>query len=99
MVTNADYLCYLIYMFANYMFSDATITGGIIDIYNEDNEVILSIHVYSGNPDSVTFIRGNGKGIAEAVIVMNVLISFIRMIHVKHSHPFHVINRIVSVSE
>lgn len=99
MVTNADYLCYLIYMFADYMFSNATITGDIVDIYNEDNKVILSIQVYSDNPDSVTFIRGNGKGIAEAVIVMNVLISFIRMIHVKHSHPFHVINRIVSVSE
>lgn len=62
MVTNADYLCYLVYMFAGYMFSDATITGGSIDIYNEDNEVTLSIHVYSGNPDSVTFIRRNGKG-------------------------------------
>lgn len=99
MMTNADYLCYLIYMFADYMFSDATITSGRVDIYNEDNEVILSIHVYSGNPDSVTFIRGSGKGVVEAVTVMNVLISFIRMIHVKHSHPFHIINRIVSVSE
>nr|DAR18436.1 MAG TPA: hypothetical protein [Caudoviricetes sp.] len=99
MMTNADYLCYLIYMFADYMFSDATIVSDTIDIYNEDSEVILSIHVYSGNPDSVTFIRGNGKGVVEAVTVMNVLISFIRMIHVKHSHPFHVINRLVSVSE
>ena len=98
-MTNADYLCYLIYMFADYMFSDATITSGRVDIYNEYNEVILSIHVYNGNPDSVTFIRGNGKGVVEAVTVMNVLINFIRMIHAKHSHPFYVINRIVSVSE
>ena len=98
-MTNADYLCYLIYMFADYMFSDATINCGRVDIYNEDNEVILSIHVYSANPDSVTFIRGNGKGAEESVTVMNVLISFIRMIHAKHSHPFYVINRIVSVSE
>lgn len=98
-MNNGDYLCYLIYMFADYMFSNATINGGRVDIYNEDCKVILSILVYSGNPDSVVFIRGNGKGVAEAVTVMNVLICFIRMIHVMHSHPFYVINRIVSVSE
>nr|DAN45940.1 MAG TPA: hypothetical protein [Caudoviricetes sp.] len=98
-MNNGDYLCYLIYMFADYMFSNVTINSGRVDIYNEDGEVILSIHVYSGNPDSVVFIRGNGKGVTEVVTVMNVLISFIRMIHVKHSHPFYVINRIVSVSE
>lgn len=98
-MNNRDYLCYLIYMFADYMFSDATIVNGRVDIYNECNEVILSIHVYSSNPDSVTFIRGNAKGSTEAVAVMNDLISFLRMIHDKHDHPFDVINRLVSVSE
>lgn len=98
-MTNADYLCYLIYMFADYMFSDATINSGRVDIYNEHNEVVLSIHVYSGSPDSVSFIRGNAKGANEAVAIMNVFISFLRMIHAKHAHPFYVINRLVSVSE
>lgn len=98
-VTNADYLCYLIYMFADYMFSDATLVNGRIDIYNESNEVVLSIYVNAATPDSTEFIKANAKGSIEAVTVMNVFISFLRMVHDIHAHPFDVINRLVSVSE
>lgn len=98
-MSDRDYLCYLIYMFAGYMFSDATLVNGRVDIYNESNELILSIYVNSVTPDSTEFINGNAKGSVEAVIVMNVLINFLRMIHDRHEHPFDVINRLVSVSE
>lgn len=86
-MTNRDYLCYLIYMFADYMFSDATLVNGRVDIYNESNELVLSIYVNSDTPDSTEFIRGNAKGSVEAVTVMNVLINFLRMVHDRHEHP------------
>lgn len=98
-MTDRDYLCYLIYMFASYMFSNATLVNGRVDIYNESSEVVLSIYVNSSTPDSTEFIKANAKGSIEAVTVMNVLISFLRMIHDRHEHPFDVINRLVSVSE
>ena len=98
-MSNRDYLCYLIYMFAGYMFSDATLINGRVDIYNESNEVVLSIYVNGAIPDSTEFIKENAKGAIEAVTVMNVLISFLRMIHDRHEHPFDVISRLVSVSE
>lgn len=98
-MSNRDYLCYLIYMFADYMFSDATLVNGRIDIYNESNEVVLSIYVNGSTPDSTEFIKVNAKGSVEAVIVMNALINFLRMIHDRHEHPFDVINRLVSVSK
>lgn len=98
-MSNRDYLCYLIYMFADYMFSDATLVNGRVDIYNESNEVVLSIYVNGSTPDSTEFIKANAKGSTEAVTVMNVLISFLRMIYVRHEHPFDVINRLVSVSK
>ena len=98
-MTNRDYLCYLIYMFAEYMFSDATLVNGRVDIYNESNEVVLSIHVNADTPDSTEFIKANAKGSSEAVIVMNVFINFLRMIHDRHAHPFDVIDRLVSVSK
>ena len=92
------YLCYIIYMFADYMFSDATLVNSRVDIYNSDNEVILSIHVHSNIPDSVEFIKGNAKGSIEAVNVMNFLIDFLRMIHDEHDNPFSVIRGFVSTS-
>lgn len=98
-MSNRDCLCYLIYMFAEYMFSDATLVNGRVDIYNESNEVVLSIYVNSDTPDSTEFIKANAKGSVEAVILMNVLINFLRMIHDRHEHAFDVINRLVSVSE
>lgn len=98
-MSNRDYLCYLIYMFADYVFSDATLVNGRIDIYNESNEVVLSIYVNSATPDSTEFVKGNAKGSIEAVTVMNVFISFLRMVHDRHAHPFDVIDRLVSVSE
>ena len=98
-MSNRDYLCYLIYMFANYMFSDVTLVNGRIDIYNESNEVALSIYVNAATPDSAEFIKGNAKGSVEAITVMNVIINFLRMVHSRHAHPFDVINRLVSVSE
>ena len=97
-MNDRDYLCRLIYMFADYMFSDATLVNSRVDIYNSDNEVILSIHVYSNTPDSVEFIKGNAKGSIEAVNVMNSLIDFLRMIHDEHDNPFSVIRRLVSTS-
>lgn len=98
-MSDRDYLCYLIYMFADYMFSDATLVNGRIDIYNESNEVVLSIYVNAATPDSTEFIKANAKGSVEAVTVMNVFIDFLRMIHDRHEHPFDVINRLVSVSK
>lgn len=98
-MSNVDYLCYLIYMFAEYMFPDATIVNHRVDIYNESNEVTLSLHVYGDTPDSIDFIRGNVKGSAEAVVVMNCFINFLRMVHDRHAHPFDVINRLVSISD
>lgn len=97
-MNDRDYLCYIIYMFADYMFSDATLVNSRVDIYNSGNEVILSIHVHSITPDSVEFIKGNAKGSIEAVNVMNSLIDFLRMIHDKHDNPFSVIRRLVSTS-
>lgn len=98
-MSDRDYLCYLIYMFADYMFSDATLVNGRIDIYNESNEVVLSIYVNSATLDSIEFIKANAKGSIEAITVMNVFIDFLRMVHDRHVHPFDVINRLVSVSE
>lgn len=98
-MSDRDYLCYLIYMFADYMFSDATLINGRVDIYNESSEVVLSIYVNSTTPDSTEFIKANVKGSIEAVTVMNAFIDFLRMIHDRHEHPFDVINRLVSVSE
>lgn len=98
-MNNRDYLCYLIYMFAGYMFSDATLVNGRIDIYNEHNQIVLMIRVNGDSPDSVEFIKGDGKEAGKAVMVMNVLIDFLRMIHDKHSRPFNIITRLVSVSE
>ena len=98
-MSNRDYLCYLIYMFADYMFSDVTLVNGRVDIYNESNEVVLSIYVNAATPDSTKFIKGNAKGSVEAVTVMNVFIDFLRMIHDRHEHPFDVISRLVSVSK
>ena len=98
-MSDRDYLCYLIYMFADYMFSDATLVNGRIDIYNESNELVLSIYVNSATPDSTEFIKANTMGSVEAVTVMNVFINFLRMIHDRHEHPFDVINRLVSVSK
>ena len=98
-MSNRDYLCHLIYMFAECMFSDATLVNGRVDIYNESNEVVLSIYVYSDTPDSTEFIKANAKGSVEAVTVMNVLINFLRMIHDRHEHPFYVIDRLVSLSK
>lgn len=98
-MSNRDYLCYLIYMFTEYMFSDATLVNGRVDIYNESNELVLSIYVNAATPDSIEFIKANAKGSSEAVIVMNVFTNFLRMLHDRHAHPFDVINRLVSVSE
>lgn len=98
-MSNLDYLCYIIYMFADYVFYDATLVSHRIDIYNESNDVILSIHVHSSTPDSAEFIKGNAKGSDEALIAMNYFIDFLRMIHDKHKHPFSVINTLVSISE
>ena len=85
-------------MFADYMFSDATLVNGRIDIYNASSEVVLSIYVNAATPDSTEFITGNAKGSVEAITVMNVFIDFLRMVHDRHTHPFDVINRLVSVS-
>lgn len=98
-MSNRDYLCYLIYMFANYIFNDATLVNGRIDIYNEHDQIMLMIHVNGDTPDSTEFIKRNAKRSGEAVKIMNVFVDFLRMIHVKHSHPFNVITRLVSVSE
>lgn len=98
-MSNRDLLCYLIYMFADYMFSDATLVNGRVDIYNESNEVVLSIYVNGSTPDSTVFMRTGLKGDTEATITMKVLINFLRMIHDRHEHPFNVINRLVSISE
>lgn len=98
-MSDLDYLCYIIYMFAEYVFYDATLVNHRIDIYNENNEVVLSLHVKSAIPDSTEFIKGGAKGSTEAVIAMIYFIDFLRMIHDKHKHPFNVINRLVSVSE
>lgn len=62
-MSNRDYLCYLIYMFADYMFSDATLINGRVDIYNESNEVVLSIYVNAATPDSTEFIKANANGV------------------------------------
>lgn len=98
-MSDRDYLCYLIYMFADYMFSDATLINGRVDIYNESSEVVLSIYVNSSTPDSTVFSKTNVKGTVEAVTVMKVFINFLRMIHDRHEHPFDAINRLVSVSK
>lgn len=98
-MTNKDYLCYLIYMFANYMFSDATLVNGRIDIYNEHDQIVLMIKVNGSAPDSTEIINRKAKGSSEAVTVMNVFIDVLRMIHAKHEHPYAVISRLVSVSE
>lgn len=98
-MNNKDYLCYLIYMFAEYMFSDATLTTGRVDIFNCHDEITLSINVLSDNLDSIVVTRKDVRGSEESAIVMNVFINFIRMIYVKHDHPFDVIRRLVSVSE
>ena len=98
-MTNKDYLCYLIYMFADYIFNDATLVNGRIDIYNEYDKIVLIIRVNGDTPDSVDFINRCEKGSDEAVKIMNALIDFLRMIHDKHSRPFNVITRLVSVSE
>lgn len=44
-MSNRDYLCYLIYMFADYMFSDAAMVNGRVDIYNESNEVVNDVQI------------------------------------------------------
>ena len=98
-MSNKDYLSYLIYMFANYIFNDATLVNGRIDIYNEHDQIMLMINVNGVTPDSVEFVKRNVKGSSKAIKVMNVFIDFLRMIHDKHSHPFNVITRLVSVSE
>lgn len=98
-MNNRDYLRYLIYMFANYIFNGATLVNGRIDIYNEHDQIMLMIHVNGDTPDSVEFIKRNAKGSSKAINTMNVFIDFLRMIHDKHSHPFNVITRLVSVSE
>lgn len=98
-MSNIDYLCYLTYMFADYMFFDATIINHRIDIYNASNDVILSLHVNGATPDSIEFVKGNAKGSVEAVVAMNYFVDFLRMIHDKHAHPFDVINRLVSIDD
>ena len=98
-MSNRDCLCHLIYMFAEYMFSNATLVNWRVDIYNESSEVVLSIYVNSDTPDSTEFIKANAKGSVEAVTVMNVFINFLRMIHDRHEHPFDVIDRLVSLSK
>lgn len=98
-MSNRDYLCYLIYMFADYMFSDAILVNGRVDIYNESGEVVTSIYVNASTPDSTVFMNTGLKGDIEATTVMKVFINFLRMIHDRHEHPFDVINRLVSVSE
>lgn len=60
--SNKDYLCYLIYMFAYYIFNDVTLVNGRVDIYNEDSQIMLMIRVNGDIPDSVEFIRRNAKG-------------------------------------
>ena len=97
-MSNVDYLCRIIYMFAEYMFNDATLVNHRVDIYNESNEVVLSIHVNAATPDSVEFIKANAKGSVEAVNAMNTFIDFLRMIHDRHDHPFDVIDRLVSIN-
>ena len=98
-MTNIDYLRYLIYMFADFMFNDATITGNRVDIYNGDNEVCLSVYVDHPHPVNVTFIKGNVKQSVEAVNVMNTFIDSLRMIFLLHDRPANVIKRMVSVNE
>lgn len=98
-MTNRDYLCYLIYMFAYYMFSDATLVNGRIDIYNEYNNVALSIYVKGDTPDSINFVKGFEEETVGSFIVMNAFINFLRMIHDRHNNPFGVIRRLVSVNE
>lgn len=97
-MSDTDYLCYLVYMYASYMFPDATLVSRRVNIYDEDNEVILSLYVNSATPDSIEFVKANAGRSAEAVTVMNSFIVFLRMIHDVHAHPFDVINRLVSVS-
>ena len=97
-MSNLDYLCYIIYMFADYVFHDATLVNHRIDIYNESNEVLLSIHVNAATPDSTEIFKANTKGSVEAVNTMNTFIDFLRMIHDTHDHPFDVINRLVSIN-
>lgn len=99
MMSNIDYLRYLIYMFADFIFNDATIIGNRVEIYNDNNEVCLSIYVEGFNPDYTTFVRGNVKQSAEAVIVMNCFIDTLRMIFHTHDNPADVIKRLVCVNE
>lgn len=96
---NRDYLCYLIYMFADYMFSDATLVNGRIDIYDEYNNIVLWIYVNGDTSDSIKIVEGFEEETAEAFTVMNIFISFIRMIHDRYNNPFGVIRRLVSVNE
>ena len=97
-MSDADYLCYLIYMYASYVFPDATMVSRRVNIYNEDNEVVLSLYVNGATPDSIEFVKANARRSTEAVTAMNCFIDFLRMIHDVHEHPFDVINRLVSIS-
>lgn len=98
-MSNIDYLRYLIYMFADFIFNDAVIIGNRVEIYNDNNEVCLSIYVEFFNPDSTTFVRGNVKQSVEAVTIMNCFIDILRMIFHTHDNPADVIKRLVSINE
>lgn len=98
-MSNIYYLRYLIYMFADFIFNDATIIGDRVEIYNDNNEVCLSIYVEGFNPDSITLVRGDVKQSAEAVIIMNCFIDILRMIFYMHDNPADVIKRLVSINE
>lgn len=98
-MSDVDFLRYLIYMFAEFMFNDAVITGNRVDVYNDDNAVCLSIYVDKPYPDSITIIKGNVKQSVEATNIMNTFIDSLRMIYVLHYNPANVIKRMVSVSD
>lgn len=98
-MSSIDYLRYLIYMFADFMFNYATIIGTRVNIYNDDNDVCLSVYVVYPTPESVEFVKHNVKQSVEAVNVMNTFIDSLRMIYALHDNPENVIKRLVSVNE
>ena len=93
-----DNLVQFIYLFADYLFYDATVYENRVAIYNAAGECLLTIYVESFDPDRIIFYDGCVNGSLICINTTRHVVDLFRMICDLHRHPEDVIKRLVDLN-
>lgn len=98
MMSEHEVICQFIYLFARHYFYKVKKGCDNILIYNSHSELISSVYVPSANVSDIKVYGGKYYGGHEAVVTMNVIVDFIKMVYDIHSYPQTVFNILINLN-